>query len=260
MSRVAGHASQSGITIGQLAAYAGVTIKAIRHYHQRGLLEEPERDASGYRRYDARHAVALVKIKTLADAGVPLARIKELIAAAPERFAAAIAEIDGELLQRTEKLSLARERIAQLSAGDRLFVSADVADYLDQLLELGVSARGVRVERDLWILMQSISPEQAAAWFADKREAMRDPEFRALCVEFDAAYDWSEDDPRLEPLAERATRWLAKGHASARASAAGDKRLNGMVAMLVDVSSPAVARLNAIAKERWKARPPDEDR
>src|SRR6202140_5137577 len=61
------------ITIGQLAAYAGVTIKAVRHYHKRGLLEEPSRDSSGYRRYSAKHAVELIKIKTLADAGVPLA-------------------------------------------------------------------------------------------------------------------------------------------------------------------------------------------
>jgi DNA-binding transcriptional MerR regulator len=45
-----------GITIGQLADYAGVTIKAVRHYHKRGLLEEPARDASGYRRYSVRHA------------------------------------------------------------------------------------------------------------------------------------------------------------------------------------------------------------
>jgi DNA-binding transcriptional MerR regulator len=75
-----------GITIGQLADYAGVTIKAVRHYHKRGLLEEPERDASGYRRYSVRHAIDLVKIKTLAEAGVPLARIKELLAADPEHF------------------------------------------------------------------------------------------------------------------------------------------------------------------------------
>ncbi len=59
------------ITIGQLAAYAGVTIKAVRHYHQRGLLAEPPRDSSGYRRYSARHAIDLVKIKTLAEAGPP---------------------------------------------------------------------------------------------------------------------------------------------------------------------------------------------
>ena len=37
------------LTIGQLAAYVGVTVRAVRHYHQVGLLPEPERDASGYR-------------------------------------------------------------------------------------------------------------------------------------------------------------------------------------------------------------------
>src|SRR5215471_17354132 len=90
------------ITIGQLAAYAGVTIKAVRHYHRRGLLEEPQRDSSGYRRYRAQHAIDLVKIRTLAAAGVPLARIQELLTADPERFAAAIAEIDRSLEERVE--------------------------------------------------------------------------------------------------------------------------------------------------------------
>ena len=42
------------LTIGQLAAYAGVTVRAVRHYHAKGLLPEPQRDHSGYRRYDAR--------------------------------------------------------------------------------------------------------------------------------------------------------------------------------------------------------------
>jgi len=77
------------VAFGQLAAYAGVTIKAVRHYHQRGLLAEPPRDSSGYRCYSAQHAIDLVKIKTLAEAGVPLARINELLAADPDRFAAA---------------------------------------------------------------------------------------------------------------------------------------------------------------------------
>ena len=63
------------LTIGQLASYTGVTVRAIRHYHQRGLLAEPARDASGYRRYDGRAVVELIRIKTLAGAGVPLARI-----------------------------------------------------------------------------------------------------------------------------------------------------------------------------------------
>jgi DNA-binding transcriptional MerR regulator len=78
------------LTIGQLAESAGVTIKAVRHYHARGL-EEPPRDSSGYRRYSVEHAILLIKIKTLAEAGVLLARIKELLAADSDRFAPALA-------------------------------------------------------------------------------------------------------------------------------------------------------------------------
>jgi DNA-binding transcriptional MerR regulator len=63
------------LTIGQLAAYAGVTVRSVRHYHHIGLLPEPERDASGYRRYGARAVVSPIKIRTLASAGVPLADI-----------------------------------------------------------------------------------------------------------------------------------------------------------------------------------------
>ena len=47
------------LTIGQLAAYAGVTVRTVRHYHAKGLLPEPARDHSGYRRYDAAAVVAL---------------------------------------------------------------------------------------------------------------------------------------------------------------------------------------------------------
>jgi DNA-binding transcriptional MerR regulator len=238
------------ITIGQLAAYAGVTIKAVRHYHKRGLLDEPPRDASGYRRYAAKHAIRLIKIKTLTDAGVPLARIKDLLAADPGRFATMIAEIDRNLEERAADILRARERIAQLDAGDRLFVSAEVADYLDRLHRLGVSKRGVQMERDGWILVQVVAPQQAAGWMADKREAMDDPEFRAIYLEYDAAHDWPPDDPRLHALADRAYRWLAS-----RSGVAGVRRayLDPLIAQLVatvaGASSPALRRLNEVTRE-----------
>ena len=72
------------LTISQLASYAGVTVRAVRHYHAKGLLPEPERDHSGYRRYDAAAVVELIRIRTLAEAGVPLARVRELLAADDE--------------------------------------------------------------------------------------------------------------------------------------------------------------------------------
>ena len=240
------------ITIGQLAAYAGVTIKAVRHYHQRGLLEEPSRDSSGYRRYTSEHAIELIKIKTLAEAGVPLARIKELIAADPDRFATAMAEIDRNLKKRAEELVRTRERIARLSSGDRLFVSAEVAEYLDQLHELGVSQRTVQMERNGWILLQSVSPKEAAILIADKRDALSDPEFRAIYLECDAALDWSPDDPRLYALADRIERWIASrfGGLKGQERSIQDSTIVKLVATSVGALSPAWDRLTEIAKER----------
>jgi len=238
------------ITIGQLAAYAGVTIKAVRHYHERGLLEEPERDSSGYRRYTAEHAIQLVKIRTLAEAGVPLARVKEMLAADPDRFATAIAEIDSDLQRRAEELLRTRERIARLTAGDRLFVSGEVADYLDRLRALGVSQRVVQMERDGWILLQSVSPKHAATWAADKLDAINDPEFRAIYIDYDAAFEWSPDDPRLYELADRARRWVTSRHGRSEGGSlsAEDKAIAQLLSTSQPgVSSPAWDRLKEIA-------------
>jgi DNA-binding transcriptional MerR regulator len=196
------------ITIGQLADYAGVTIKTIRHYHERGLLAEPDRDSSGYRRYTAKDAIDLVKIRTLATAGAPLARIKDLLDADADVLTAAIVEIDHNLQDRIAQLRRTRDQLTQLRTGDRLFVSREVADYLDDLRELGISERQIHLERDGWILMQTASPEAASQWIAEKRELITDPEFRALYLEHDAAYDWSPNDPRLPALADRTRNWF----------------------------------------------------
>jgi DNA-binding transcriptional MerR regulator len=244
--------SAKGLTIGQLAEYAGVTIKAVRHYHRRGLLLEPPRDTSGYRRYTAEDAIALVKIRTLAEAGVPLARIGGLLAAEPGEFAAAIGEIDRKLQERAEQLVRTRERIARLSAGDRLFVSEEVADFLDRLRQFGVSQRTVQMERDLWILMQSVAPAEAAVLLTDKREALADPEFRAIYLEYDAAFGWPPEDSRLADLAERGRRWLTRRVSRAEVGERDSARstnhsVTRLFATSSGASSPAWDRLAEIA-------------
>lgn len=232
------------ITIGQLAQYAGVTVKAVRVYHERGLLAEPPRDAAGYRRYRAEHAIDLVRIRTLAQAGVPLTRIKELLAADPAEFAAAVTEIDRSLLRKAEEIRRTRERLAHLRTGDGLFVSPEVAEYLDRLRDLGVSERTVGTERDIWILLQSVEPEQATAWAADKLDAMADPDFRAIYRDYDAAFDWSPDDARLSELAERTRGWLAARETGAgRTTPILDPSLVRLVNECIAVTSPAWDRL-----------------
>jgi len=245
------------ITIGQLAEYAGVTVRAVRHYHRLGLLAEPERDASGYRRYSAADAIRLIKIRTLAEAGVPLARVRELLEAGPRQFADAVAEIDGTLQVRQTEIADTRERIARLRATDELFVTEDVAAFLQGLRELGVSPRGVEMERDAWILMWAVSPEAAALWLADKVEALSDPEFRAVYLLHDAAYDWAADDPRLPAVAERSRRWLS-GRAGRGAPGGADGAavrpvhdVTGapLVVASLGMSSPAWRQLRQLAAE-----------
>ena len=159
--------------------------------------------------------------------------------------------------QRAEELRRTRERIAQLRSGDRLFVSEEVADYLDQLYELGVSQRAVQLERDGWVLLQSVSPKDAAIWFADKRDALSDPEFRAIYLEYDAAFDWSPDDPRLEAVADRSGRWLAahtRGNGGEERPSQ-DRAIAQLLATSLGVSSPAWDRLTEIARERMGSGP-----
>jgi len=242
------------LTIGQLADYVGVTTRAVRHYHQRGLLPEPERDASGYRRYGAQAVVDLIRIKTLADAGVPLARIQALLGAGPEQFSKGIAQIDQALRRRVRDLEQQRRRIAELAAGDRLFLPDEVVGLLDELRRIGVSQRAVDLERDGWILLTARSPGQAAGLAEDKRSALADPEFRRLYLACDQAFNWDPADPRLEEVADGMMAYAARH----RADRPDGATLDDPVAMDLLSSqpggtSPAWERLLQLTSERSRA-------
>ncbi|MEU5344831.1 MULTISPECIES: MerR family transcriptional regulator [unclassified Streptomyces] len=60
------------VKIGDAAAFAGITPRAIRHYHEIGLLPEPERGGDGRRRYGHDDMTRLLWIRKMADAGISL--------------------------------------------------------------------------------------------------------------------------------------------------------------------------------------------
>ena len=171
------------LTISQLAAYAGVTVRAVRHYHAKGLLPEPERDHSGYRRYDAAAVVELIRIRTLADAGVPLARVRQLLAADDEEFAAAVEDIDRRLRAEIRERQRHRELIAQLAAGDSLALPPEAVTYLDRLRQLDIPERAIELERDAWILVAAQLPEQMPTLMAIKHAQLDTPAVTAIYLD-----------------------------------------------------------------------------
>ena len=64
---------------GELARLAGVTVRALRHYHRVGVLVEPDRGPNGYRAYAVHDLIRVLRIKRLASLGVPLARMAGLL-------------------------------------------------------------------------------------------------------------------------------------------------------------------------------------
>jgi DNA-binding transcriptional MerR regulator len=192
------------LTIGQLAAYAGVTVRAVRHYHQIGLLPEPERDASGYRRYGATAVVSLIKIRALANAGVPLSQIGQMLEADALAFAEAVHRIDSHLRDEIERLEASRKQIAQLAAGDSLALPPEVVSYLDRLREIGASERMLEGERDGWILVAARWPDRIREWMPGKLAQLDDPRlvrlYRVLSELLDS--DAGDDDPRPQEAAD----------------------------------------------------------
>ncbi len=199
------------LTISQLASYAGVTVRAVRHYHAKGILPEPKRDHSGYRRYDAHAVVELVRIRTLAEAGVPLARVRELLTADAEEFGAAVADIDRRLRAEIRQRQRHRDRIAQLAAGDSLALPPDAVAYLDRLRELGLPSLMVDGERDAWILVAAQLPEHMPLYIKLKQEQLDDPSTVELYRDFAEMLSWEADDPRVAAVGDRLVATLEAG-------------------------------------------------
>lgn len=190
------------LTIGQLATHAGVTVKAIRVYHAKGLLPEPERDASGYRRYDAQAVIEVSRIVTLAQAGVPLARIPDVLDADGDAVVEQIEQIDAELRRTIRLLEQRRSRLQHLGRPDRLCLPAEAIQYMDRLRVVGLSARHQDAIRDSWILGYALAPELARAILPSHTALLDDEEYLAMLRGYDDAIDWNPDDPRLETLAD----------------------------------------------------------
>ncbi|WP_406311833.1 MerR family transcriptional regulator [Streptosporangium sp. NBC_01639] len=191
----------NGVTIGQAAAFVGVTVKTVRHYHKLGLVKEPERDSSGYRRYGSADLLRLVQVRTLAAAGVPLAEIGPLLDADAALFAAALADVERQLTERIEELIVRRDTLHRLADGDRALLGDRAVALLERMSGLGFPADDVAATREGWVLAKALVPEGFDDYLTHFEHALDDTRFVALIKRATEATAWEPDDPRIAELA-----------------------------------------------------------
>jgi len=199
------------VKIGDAAAFAGTTPRTIRHYHQIGLLPEPERGSDDRRRYGYDDMIRLLWILKMADAGVALGDIRDAFAAAP-------AGTDGEhglagVLERLQQTLVAheaevhRQRLAVESMRVRGSRIGLLSDFVASRLE-GLPEGSLReADLDNLLVVERVFGPLGAAVNATRYIALATrPGLRERSDRVDAAEEALDDtvavdDPRVAQVA-----------------------------------------------------------
>ncbi|WP_181763516.1 MerR family transcriptional regulator [Streptomyces albidus (ex Kaewkla and Franco 2022)] len=195
----------------EIAELAGVSLRAVRHYHDVGLLTEPERRANGYKQYGVAHLVRLLRIKRLTDLGFSLAHIADMgdVEHHPEE---ALRTLDAELAATIERLQRAR---AELGLILRQSLPTDLPTEVGPVRTTLSDA-----DRSLFTVMTRVlGPAPRQAWADVLRNQPEDP----VDKEFDALPADADEQTRQD-IAERmvpSARELFDEHPALGAPAAG---------------------------------------
>ncbi|GGS70481.1 MerR family transcriptional regulator [Planobispora rosea] len=194
--------------IGELAALVGVSTRTVRHYHQLGLLPEPVRLPNGYREYRLRDAVVLARVRRLAELGLSLEEIRDVLADDQgKELREVLAELDADLARQQEAIALRRARLAALLAEADLHpdstVSPDVAALLRDLSSGGTAVAAI--DREMLALVDTAADPVERERMIGMLRPLTEPEALArgheLYRRIDELAGAELDDPRIPPLA-----------------------------------------------------------
>ena len=110
MVRSQGAQMTNELTIGRLADEAGVNVETIRYYQRRGLMAEPDKPASGHRRYGPAAIKRVRFIKRAQVLGFTLDEVGSMLELDDARACAETREL------ATHKLQVIEEKLADLKA------------------------------------------------------------------------------------------------------------------------------------------------
>ena len=115
MTETSGAADQW--SIGELAKACGVTVRALHHYDEIGLLPAGRRTASGHRRYTEDDVRRLYRIRSLQMLGLPLAEIGAALGTPAEDMGSLRTLLERQLLHlrlHAEQVQAVQDRIRDL--------------------------------------------------------------------------------------------------------------------------------------------------
>lgn len=181
----------------EVAELAGVSVRTLRHYHQVGVLPEPERSSNGYRSYDLTHVARLLRIRTLAELGIPLERMPALLDAAVDGSSEELlAEVAEQLEQRIARLQSQLRRVAELRTTR---ARPDLTPLLVEFLETVGAVEPSDFEQDASILLARLfeahgSPDDLRDLATMLRGVHEDPRYADFVIRFERLAPDAPDD------------------------------------------------------------------
>ncbi|MGW6390073.1 MerR family transcriptional regulator [Streptomyces sp. NPDC055103] len=193
--------------IGEIAALVGVTPRAVRHYHQSGLLPEPPRRANGYREYGIRDAVLLARIRRLTELGLGLDEVRGVLADDEGRgLVEVLRELEEDLARQEAVVRERRERLAALldRARDGLLpaegpVSAELGELLAGLGPVSDSPMAAK-DREILALLDTVVPEEERGRLIGLLHGTA-ASAHEVYARLDALAGAEQDDPRVAEAA-----------------------------------------------------------
>lgn len=174
----------------EIAELAGTSLRAVRHYHDVGLLAEPRRRANGYKQYGVEHLVRLVRIRRLRDLGFSLPQIAAMDDSGghPE---SALRALDAELAATVKRLQRMRAELRDIL--DRSAPLEFPPDFIGPAAQLSDADRSLAV-----VLTRVLGPQGLQVY----RKLLTDAPPDSSAHEFDRLPADSDETTR-QALAER---------------------------------------------------------
>lgn len=119
--------------VGELAAATGLTVRALHHFDEIGLLRSAERSPAGHRLYSGADIRRLHRILTLRRLGVPLAGIQRSLEGGPAELADAIEQQLARVERDVERHLRLQRRLARVLAVLRDGREPPIADLIDMM-------------------------------------------------------------------------------------------------------------------------------